>query len=135
MLDSDKDFLSKIQTPTIDKEEWKEMLKKYRSFFEYDEFVKSMKVYPEKHKIVYPTLGMMGEASECSEKVKKWLRGDNNGVLNKLELAKEIGDVLWYLSSLADDIGYSLSEIAEMNINKLNKRKENGTIKGAGDSR
>ena len=46
------------------------------TFNEYQEFVRSMKAYPEKHAIVYPALGLIGEAGEISEKVKKWLRDD-----------------------------------------------------------
>lgn len=102
-------------------------------FNTYNDFVLSMKVYPEQYKIVYPTLGMMGEAGEASEKVKKWLRGDKE--LDKLELAKEVGDVLWYLTSLADDLGYTLEEIALFNIEKLNSRKIRNVIKGSGDNR
>jgi len=103
------------------------------SFNAYQEFVNGIKVYPEQHKIVYPMLGVMGEAGECSEKVKKWLRGDKD--LDKNELAKELGDVLWYLAALADDLGYSLEYVANQNIEKLTKRKENGKLKGEGDNR
>lgn len=116
-------------------EEWDEVLKDrpYLNFEEYDEFVKSMKVYPEQYAIVYPTLGLAGEAGEIANKVKKWLRGD--GELDRKDLAKELGDCLWYLTSTADDLGYTLQEIAEKNIEKLTKRRENGTIKGSGDTR
>lgn len=102
-------------------------------FKTYEEFVKGMKVFPEKHAIVYPALGMMGEAGEVSEKVKKWLRGDRE--LDKPELVKEIGDVLWYITALADDLGYTLTNVAEMNIEKLSSRKERGVLKGSGDNR
>lgn len=102
-------------------------------FKEYQEFVKSMKVYPEQHAIVYPALGLAGEAGEIAEKVKKWLRGDRE--LDKMALAKEYGDVLWYLTSGADDIGFTLEEIAEMNVEKLSSRKERGVLKGSGDDR
>jgi len=103
------------------------------TFNNYHEFVKSMKVYPEKHAIIYPTLGITGEGGEIAEKVKKWLRGDRE--LDKVELAKEAGDVLWYVTSLADDLGYTLEDIAAMNIEKLSSRKERGVQKGDGDNR
>ena len=51
------------------------------------------------------------------------------------EVKKELGDVLWYLANLANDLGYSLSEIAENNIEKLESRKERGVIQGSGDNR
>lgn len=102
-------------------------------FNEYQEWVKTMKVYPEKHKIVYPTLGMQGEAGEVAEKVKKWLRGDKE--LDKAELLKECGDVMWYLASLADDLGYTLQDLVDMNIEKLSSRKDRGVLKGDGDNR
>lgn len=99
----------------------------------YQQFVNSMKVYPEKHAIVYPTLGMIGEAGEVSEKVKKWLRGDRE--LDKEELIKEIGDVMWYAASLADDLGYDLTSVLIANVAKLSSRKERGVVKGSGDNR
>lgn len=100
---------------------------------EYQDFVKSMKVYPEKHAIIYPTLGMMGEAGEVSEKVKKWMRGDRE--LDKAELIKEVGDVMWYIASLADDLGYTLQDVIDANVAKLTSRKERGVVKGSGDNR
>jgi NTP pyrophosphatase (non-canonical NTP hydrolase) len=102
-------------------------------FNEYGEFVKSMKVYPEKHAIVYPTLGLIGEAGEISEKVKKWMRGDRE--LDKEGLLKELGDPLWYIASLADDLGYTLQDVVDANIEKLTSRKERGVLKGSGDNR
>lgn len=103
------------------------------NFNEYQEFVKAMKVYPEKHAIVYPALGLVGEAGEISEKVKKWLRGDRE--LDREGLLKEMGDPLWYLASLADDLGYTLQEVVDANIEKLTSRKERGVLKGSGDDR
>jgi len=102
-------------------------------FNEYQDFVKTMKVYPEKHAIVYPALGIAGEGGEVAEKVKKWLRGDKE--LDKLELLKEAGDVLWYLASLADDLGYTMQEMVDENVKKLSSRKERGVQKGSGDNR
>lgn len=99
----------------------------------YNAFVKSMKVYPEKHAIVYPALGLAGEAGEIAEKVKKWLRGDKE--LDRDALLSELGDPLWYITSLADDLGYTLTEVFQRNIEKLTSRRERGTLKGSGDDR
>lgn len=94
-------------------------------------------VYPKEYKVIYPALGITGEAGECSDKVKKVIR-DNNGEFTddrKREIAKEIGDVLWYCATLAHDIGYSLEEIGEMNVEKLRSRKERNKLNGSGDNR
>ncbi len=102
-------------------------------FNDYQEFVKSMKLYPEQYKIIYPVLGMAGETGEVAEKIKKWLRGDSE--LDKKEVVKEIGDVLWYCSSLADDLGFTLQEVIDLNVEKLTSRKERGVRQGSGDNR
>ena len=64
----------------------------------------------------YLTLGLCGESGEVAELIKKGIR-DNN--LDEKELAKELGDVLWYLSNLAELYGYTLEDIANINKNKL----------------
>ena len=67
--------------------------------------------------------------------VKKIIR-DNKQIVNEKEgLAKELGDVLWYIAAIARDIGYGLDTIAEMNLEKLADRKARGTIQGNGDNR
>jgi len=104
-----------------------------QNFNDYQEFVKSMKVYPEKHAIVYPALGLVGEAGEISEKVKKWLRGDRE--LDKEGLLKELGDPLWYIASLADDLGFTLQEVVDANVQKLSSRKDRNLLHGEGDNR
>ena len=53
----------------------------------------------------------------------------------RLEIAKELGDVLFYVAMIADDIDYTLSEIAEMNIEKLADRTNRGHLRGSGDTR
>ena len=102
------------------------------NFKEYQAKATSFAIYPATHKVVYPTLGLCGEAGEVAEKVKKQVR---DGVFNRHEVAKELGDVLWYLTNICNDIGYNLDEIAYLNIEKLSSRKERGVIKGSGDNR
>lgn len=94
-------------------------------------------VYPDKYRIIYPALGLAGEAGEVADKVKKVIRDKDCifGNMQKAEIAMELGDVLWYIATLANDIGYSLNEIATMNYNKLNSRKERGVLGGSGDNR
>ena len=93
--------------------------------------------YPADKKIIYPTLGLSGEAGEVADKVKKVIR-DNNEQFDserKQAIAMEVSDVLWYVATLAHDLGYSLQEIAEMNYAKLKSRQERGKISGSGDNR
>jgi len=107
-------------------------------FIEYQNKAKSTAIYPLEYVIIYPTLGLCGESGEVAEKIKKWLRDGGGSVLpeEKLELLKkELGDVLWYLANLADDLGLSLQEIAELNIAKLVDRKNRGVLQGSGDNR
>jgi NTP pyrophosphatase (non-canonical NTP hydrolase) len=99
----------------------------------YEQFVKDMKVFPEKHAIVYPALGLTGEAGEVAEKVKKWLRGDKK--LDREAVLKELGDVQWYNVALALDLGYTFEDILVYNMAKLRSRQERGVQKGDGDER
>lgn len=104
---------------------------------EYQEQALSTAVYGSGSKIIYPTLGLAGEAGEVADKVKKVLR-DNNGEFDewrKIQIAAEIGDVLWYIAALSNDLGFTLEDIAKLNIGKLNQRRENNTIHGEGDNR
>jgi NTP pyrophosphatase (non-canonical NTP hydrolase) len=110
------------------------------TFDEYQEFAKTTAIYSDNAKVVYPTLGLSGEAGEVAEKVKKNIRKSKFGSFefygNELDdIAKEIGDVLWYLSALSSDIGYSLEDIAQMNMKKLKSRQERNKIEGEGDNR
>ena len=78
--------------------------------------------------IAYPTLGLAGEAGEVANIVKK-IQRDHAGVLTdevRDKLLDELGDVLWYISACADELGLTLDEIAEHNIGKLAKRYERG---------
>tara|TARA_Y100000766_G_scaffold145196_1_gene124776 strand:+ start:177 stop:506 length:330 start_codon:yes stop_codon:yes gene_type:complete len=86
---------------------------------------------------IYPTLGLVGEAGEVAEKVKKVIR-DKNGIFDdesKLAIKKELGDVLWYISNLCTELNYNLEDVAKENLKKLRLRSEKGNIKGSGDDR
>ena len=103
----------------------------------YQKVAKSTAIYPREQAIIYPTLGLTGEAGEVANKVKKIIRDgtiENHESLIQ-EISAEIGDCLWYISVLADDIGVKLSDIANNNLVKLANRKEKGTIHGSGDAR
>lgn len=104
---------------------------------EYQEMAMKTAVYPLDTEIVYPALGLCGEAGEVAEKIKKVLR-DKDGKFNnddRMQIALELGDVLWYLSAVSKDLGLSLNAIAEMNIHKLQNRKERNKLHGNGDNR
>ena len=92
-------------------------------------------IYPKPHSLpLYPARGLCGEAGEVAEKIKKMLR-DGCGPDANRDIASELGDVLWYVSALASDLGWSLSSIAEMNLEKLASRKQRDVIRGDGDNR
>ena len=113
---------------------------KYKKVSDLDMYQKvaiTTAIYPREQAIIYPTLGLTGEAGEVANKVKKIIRDDGNKINESLvqEISAEIGDCLWYISVLADDIGCKLSDIANANLIKLENRKKKGTIKGSGDKR
>ena len=86
---------------------------------------------------IYPTLGLVGEAGEVAEKVKKVIR-DKKGIFDdesKKAIKKELGDVLWYVSNLCTEFNFSLDDIALMNLEKLKLRAAKGKISGSGDDR
>lgn len=97
-------------------------------------------IYPKSQALPYLTLGLTSEAGEVAGKYKKVIR-DHSGDINSMsiewrkDLLSELGDVLWYVARLADEMGVSLSEIAEKNIEKLTDRKSRNAIQGSGDNR
>lgn len=78
-------------------------------------------------------LGMAGESGEVCEKVKKFLREDDPEYLDDLE--DEIGDVLWYIAQLCEQLDLEMNTVAERNVEKLADRKDRGKLTGEGDNR
>ena len=105
-------------------------------FNNYQDFALSQLIL-EDPDMVYFALALCGESGEFADHVKKMKRDDNDVLTDDrvIALAKELGDLLWYIAVCADRLGFKLEEIAEMNIEKLTKRKKKGTIKGSGDNR
>ena len=107
------------------------------NFKEYQEKIKVTAKYPVNVRVLYPCLGLAGETGEVCEKIKKVYR-DNDGVFthDKIEeIKKEIGDVLWYIQALCNDLGISMQDVAQLNVDKLLSRLERGVINGNGDNR
>lgn len=107
-------------------------------FSDYQARSRATAVYPGAgDNLLYPTLGLCGEAGEVAEKVKKMVR-DDAGVLTgerRDALAKEVGDVLWYVAQVATEAGLDLDEIAEANLDKLLSRQARSVLNGSGDDR
>jgi len=108
------------------------------TFREYQLKAKETAAYPDKgHNFIYASLGLAGETGEVVDKIKKIWRDKNKQVSaeDKQEIAKEIGDVLWYLSQLAEELEINFDEVAQMNIDKIHSRLKRGVLHGSGDNR
>lgn len=90
---------------------------------------------------MYPVLALGEEAGEVLGKVAKFIRKSNTGISQQMlaklrgDVGKELGDTLFQLSETARQFGFTLQEIADMNVAKLTDRKERGVLVGEGDSR
>lgn len=110
------------------------------NFSEYENRASKTAIYPGKKSVIgiaYASLGLSGEAGEVAEKIKKCIR-DEQGIMSderRAALKKELGDCLWYLNAMAQELDLSLTEIAEANLEKLESRQERGTLQGSGDDR
>lgn len=104
---------------------------------DYQQWTSTTAIYPgadtgNSEELVYLALGLNGEAGEVADKVKKYLR---DGYLDVGGIIYELGDVAWYIARLAGAFGYSLSDILEINHQKIERRKASQTIQGEGDYR
>lgn len=114
------------------------------TFADYQDDTASTAIYPRSGEedpvgINYTILGLIGEAGEIANKWKKFLR-DSDQHPDDLssycdEISTELGDVLWYVSQLATELGVELGDVAAQNIQKLSARQKSGTIQGSGDNR
>ncbi len=107
-------------------------------FTDYQQQSRKTAIYPNMGKdLIYPTLGLVGEAGEIAEKVKKMIRDDGGKLTAERRdlLKKELGDVLWYLAQLCTELGFDMDEVANHNLEKLFSRKDRGKLGGDGDTR
>lgn len=106
-------------------------------FKDYERETEQFAIYPDhgtgsNTELSYLALGLMGEAGEVAEKIKKKIR---DGKFDSKETAKECGDVLWYLCRLCRALDTSLDDVAYGNYTKLLDRKMRNVIQGSGDNR
>ena len=104
---------------------------------EYQRLSRSTAKYPRQEALTYPALGLSGEAGEFADHAKKVIR-DDGGVVSverREAMAKELGDVLWYVAQLSTELELDLDQIAQQNLEKLLSRKRRGVLAGSGDER
>lgn len=108
---------------------------------EYQERARRTAHYADEARLLYPVLKLTGEAGEVSQKLGKlmrdegWRPGTPLGPAARDALVHELGDVLWYLASIAADLGVTLEDVATANLDKLTDRASRGVIGGSGDDR
>ena len=98
----------------------------------YVEFVESMIITEGRDRLVENTLGLVGEAGEVAEKIKKVIR---DGSADRKAIQKELGDVIFYWYAMHGALELDPEETIKMNMEKLTSRKERGVIRGSGDER
>jgi NTP pyrophosphatase (non-canonical NTP hydrolase) len=104
---------------------------------EYQRLSRRTAQYPRDAWLTYPALGLAGEAGEVAEHAKKAIRDDGGSVSEQRReaMAKELGDVLWYVAQIATELNLGLDQIAEGNLEKLLSRQQRGVLSGSGDDR
>ena len=93
---------------------------------EYQQHALETAIYPENRRIIYPTLGLTGEAGEVADKVKKVIRDGHEEFSDEKRLE---------IATLSRDLGYELDDVAQMNVDKLRSRMQRHIISGSGDNR
>lgn len=111
-----------------------------------NEYQKEARLFAVNDDLLHFTFGLLEEAGEAAGVLKRVYRGDEGyedfnwsdyGLSEEAEkkLAAELGDILWHIAVIADNLGLSLDAIAEYNLTKLQSRKQRDMIKGSGDNR
>jgi len=87
--------------------------------------------------LMQQVLGLADEAGEVQSLFKKWIRDQDADFdqLDKENITKELGDILWYIAVVAHDLDISLDDVAAKNIEKLQSRMKRGVLTGSGDNR
>lgn len=99
---------------------------------EYSDWVEGMVITSGQTRMIENTLGLVGEAGEFAEKVKKVIR---DGTFDRELILKELGDVVFYAAALANYFGSDLQEVIDINVTKLEDRKARNVLQGSGDDR
>ena len=94
-------------------------------------------IYPKEHALDYCGLKLASEAGEVAGKLGKRYRDDGGQLTEKRikDLKSELGGVLWYVAALSYELGFTLEEVAQYNLDQLADRKARGVLKGDGDHR
>lgn len=133
MLTKDQiDMWDELEPPNL-REMEAQMERDTFMFNEYQQKTEKLMITTGNTRLIENTLGLIGEAGEVAEYVKKYMR--DGTTIDKKKMSKELGDVLFYVSALAGWLDEDLSEVAHENIDKLTDRKERGVLGGSGDSR
>jgi len=108
-----------------------------RTFDDYQVAAVRTAIYPDSVRILYPALGLAGEAGEVANKVKKIYRDDGGRVTDhcRVQVAKELGGVLWYVAAVCTDLNLNMGDVARENAAILAARQQRGTLHGDGDER
>lgn len=96
-----------------------------------------MKLYTRVRSLLYPALGLSGEAGEFLNKLKKVIRDDEGRVTSarNLQLVEELGDVLWYWARCCKALEITPEDVIRINMRKLSDREEREVLGGSGDTR
>jgi NTP pyrophosphatase (non-canonical NTP hydrolase) len=100
---------------------------------EYSKWVEGKIVTEGDERLFENTLGLVGEAGEVAEKIKKLIRDKDR--FTPEEIIKELGDVVFYVTALANIYSFGLQDVINLNVQKLDDRQERGVLQGNGDNR